>query len=202
MGLEPLGQQVGGRLVAGGGNRRENRPGGAGSGLIGDERQRSDRSGLAVAALGVGAICEALRSVLTRRPANIERPTITVHRTTTTDSPIPGAVGNGVDTPPAARPPRSPRTNTNSPVRISRIGSDHLQVFIRPAHGCSELLALVERLEQLIGAGYDTIDVVFEPATRDQSATRNEPVRPRDAVATRNDSGTSTDAKLSPLARA
>jgi hypothetical protein len=87
-------------------------------------------------------------------------------------------------------------------VRISRIGSDHLQVYIRPADGCSELRALVDRLEQLIGAGYDTIDVVFEAVTRDQSAGGDHAVRPRDAPATRDGSGTSTDANTPPLARA
>lgn len=123
---------------------------------------------------------------------------ISVNATPPNHPPNPGTVENGVGT----RPRRPPGAHTNNPVRISRIGSDHLQVFIRPVYGCRELLALVERLEQLIDAGYDTIDVVFEGAPRDLSAAHNEPVHPRDALATRNDSGTSTDAKLSPVARA
>jgi hypothetical protein len=87
-------------------------------------------------------------------------------------------------------------------VRISRIGSDRLQVFIRPAHGCRELLALVDRLEQLIDAGYDAIDVVFESTYDGRSAARGERIRPRDALTTRNGNGTPTDAKAPPEARA
>lgn len=51
---------------------------------------------------------------------------------------------------------------TNNPLRIGLIGVDHIQVFIRPAHGHDELLALVERLELLIDAGYEAVDVVVE----------------------------------------
>ncbi len=47
-------------------------------------------------------------------------------------------------------------------MRIGRIGTDHIQVAIRPAVGDEELLALVVRLEQLLDAGYGAIDVVFE----------------------------------------
>jgi len=49
-------------------------------------------------------------------------------------------------------------------VRIGRIGADRIQVVIRPAIGDTEMLAVVHRLDQLIDAGYDTIDVVFESA--------------------------------------
>ncbi len=103
--------------------------------------------------------------------------------------------------PPAISGSTSPGAGANNPVRISRVGSDHLQVFVRPAYGCRELMALVERLEQLIGAGYDAIDVVFEAAPRNLFAVREKPTRPRDSAVTRNGSGTSTDAKAPPLAR-
>ena len=62
--------------------------------------------------------------------------------------------------------PEPPGKTVRNPVRISRIGADHLQVFIRPVDGDQELLALVGRLEELIGAGYEVIDVVFERARR------------------------------------
>lgn len=52
--------------------------------------------------------------------------------------------------------------HTSNPVRIGRIGADHIQVSIRPAFDEAELLVLVDRLERLIEAGYDSIDVVFE----------------------------------------
>lgn len=53
-------------------------------------------------------------------------------------------------------------TIPTNPARIGRVGADHVQVFIRPVLRGTELLAVVERLEQLFDAGYDTIDVVFE----------------------------------------
>lgn len=87
---------------------------------------------------------------------------VTAHR------PTPGAVAERIGSPPAARRPRPPGGHISNPLRIGRIGSDHLQVFIRPVHGSTELRALVERLEQLIDAGYDTVDVVFEAATHER----------------------------------
>jgi hypothetical protein len=129
---------------------------------------------------------EAFDGLVTRRgrDPSIGRPhpasgQDSVRRIPPDHGPIPGAVENGVDAP-AVRRPRTP--GLGNPVRISRIGSDHLQVFIRSAHGCKELLALVDRLEQLVDAGYDTIDVVFEAATRDLYAM-GEHVGPRDALA-------------------
>ena len=74
-----------------------------------------------------------------------------------------------------------------NPVRISRIGSDHLEVFIRRVDGCGELLALVDRLEQLIGAGYDTIDVVFDAAHHSRPAGPAEPSADRTGAAPRRD---------------
>lgn len=65
--------------------------------------------------------------------------------------------------PPTPVDPVRRTTGLHNPVRISRIGSDRLEVLIRPVDGCRELRALVDRLERLIGAGYDAIDVVFEP---------------------------------------
>ncbi|MGB3409857.1 MAG: hypothetical protein WBA45_01565 [Microthrixaceae bacterium] len=53
-------------------------------------------------------------------------------------------------------------THTSNPVRIGRISNDQVQVFIRPMLDNDELLAVVERLERLLDAGYDSIDVVFE----------------------------------------
>lgn len=66
-----------------------------------------------------------------------------------------------VSTPAAPRPGRS-AAQTSHPVRIGRIGADHIQVSIRPALHDAELLVLVDRLALLIDAGYDSIDVVFE----------------------------------------
>lgn len=75
--------------------------------------------------------------------------------------------------PPAARRD-GPRARTNNPVRISRIGSDHLQVHSQDPAGCAELLALVERLERLIDVGYDAIHVIFEgPPPEQRQRDRN-----------------------------
>ena len=77
----------------------------------------------------------------------------------------------------AARRPRpAVGAHANNPVRIERIGTDHVQVFIRPARGDAELRLGVERLEQLFDSGFDTIDVVFEPSSRPAS----DPDRPAD----------------------
>lgn len=96
-----------------------------------------------------------------------------VRASSTDHVPIAGAVENGVDR--SARQQTAPATATSNPVRISRIGSDHLQVFIRSPHGDRELLALVERLEQLVDAGYDAIDVVFEAAPHDRHVRDAQP---------------------------
>lgn len=71
---------------------------------------------------------------------------------------------------------RSPTAGAHpsNPVRIGCIGTDRIQVSIRPAFDEAELLALVERLEQLVDAGYATIDLVLEgpvgaPRTTDLS---------------------------------
>lgn len=71
----------------------------------------------------------------------------------------------------------SPSAHTSNPVRIERIGTDHVQVFIRPARGDAELRLGVERLEQLFDSGFDTIDVVFESSSR----LASDPDRPADA---------------------
>jgi hypothetical protein len=57
------------------------------------------------------------------------------------------------------------RAYTSNPVRIRRIGTDHIQVFIRPASGDAELVLGVERIERLFDAGFDTIDVVFDASS-------------------------------------
>ena len=62
---------------------------------------------------------------------------------------------------PATHPP-APGPHTSNPARINRIGTDHVQVLIRPTFGDAELRTLVERIEQLVGAGFQTIDVAFE----------------------------------------
>ena len=62
-------------------------------------------------------------------------------------------------------------------MRIGRIGADHIQVSIRPAVDDAELLALVGRLERLIGAGYDSIDVVFDEPGSATSARGPEQIR-------------------------
>jgi hypothetical protein len=72
---------------------------------------------------------------------------------------------------------------------------------LRAPSAASELRALVERLEQLIGAGYETIDVVFERPPRGLSDAHDENVCPSDDWVTRHDSGTATDANVTPLAR-
>lgn len=82
---------------------------------------------------------------------------------TTRRSP-PGAPGHRIAPPQVARRPRPPDTHTGNPVRIDRIGTDHVTVSIRPVRDGTEILAVVARLERLIDAGYDTIDVAFEPA--------------------------------------
>jgi hypothetical protein len=69
------------------------------------------------------------------------------------------------------------RAYTSNPVRIERIGTDHIQVFIRPASGEAELLLGVERIERLFDAGFDTIDVVFEAS----SHLARSPERPANA---------------------
>ncbi len=103
--------------------------------------------------------------------------------------------------PRASRRPMAPGAYTNNPLRIDRIGTDHLEVVIRPVHGRTELLALVERLEQLIDAGYDTLDVADDRATHEVSAP-DESVQVRDTVTSGAGMGTSTDAKAPPTARA
>lgn len=123
-------------------------------------------------------------------------------RTRTNHRPNPEAVKELVGPPQAARRPGPRGVYTNNPLRISRIGTDHLQVFIRPVQGCTELLALVERLEQLIDVGYDAIDVVFETATRDPSVAPDVAVLARNTMTASEDTGTSTDAMVPPLARA
>ena len=65
-------------------------------------------------------------------------------------------------TPVARQSRRTLRVCTSNPVRIGRIGADHIEVFIRPASGEAELVLGVERIERLFDAGFDTIDVVFE----------------------------------------
>lgn len=101
-------------------------------------------------------------------------------------------------------PPDDPalRSRPSNPLRIGLIGSDHVQVFIRPAHGEHELLALVDRLERLIDAGYETVDVVFETASSRVVATPDLPVRSvRDSVLAGRDTGVFTDATTSPAMR-
>lgn len=72
----------------------------------------------------------------------------------------------------------TPGAHTSNPVRIGRIGADHIQVSIRPAFDDAELLALVDRLEQLVDAGYDTIDVVLEGRDApDHAARSTDPAR-------------------------
>ncbi len=96
---------------------------------------------------------------------------------TCTDQLVTTPLTSGSSTPddPAPRSPAGDRPDAlHHPVRISRIGSDRLEVLIRPVDGCRELLALVDRLERLIGAGYDAIDVVFEPTRSSWSSRREE----------------------------
>lgn len=62
--------------------------------------------------------------------------------------------------PPTNDPP--PGAPTSNPVTIGRIGTDHIQVSIRPVLDDTELQATLHRLEQLIDAGYATVDVVLE----------------------------------------
>jgi hypothetical protein len=71
----------------------------------------------------------------------------------------------------AGRPARQ-RGHTSNPLRIDRIGTDHMRVHIRPAVGRAELRALVERIEQLLDAGYETIHVVAETVTHEPEPTR------------------------------
>lgn len=52
--------------------------------------------------------------------------------------------------------------HTTNPVQIGLIGTDHIQLSIRPAPDDAELLVLVDRVEQLIDAGYDSFEVVLE----------------------------------------
>lgn len=58
------------------------------------------------------------------------------------------------------------REFASSPVRIERIGTDHVQVFIRRARSDAEIALGVRRIEQLFDAGYDAIDVVFDASSR------------------------------------
>lgn len=81
------------------------------------------------------------------------------------------------------------------PLRIGRIGADHIEVVVRPVLGPEELLALVDRFERLIDAGYDTIDVVVEPVRRHPAAAASELVRACSTVAIDDDRTTETDDK-------
>ena len=69
----------------------------------------------------------------------------------------------------------NPMSTTSNPMRIARIGTDHIQVVIRPAVGRTELLGLVERLERIIDAGYDAVEVVVEGAMETTSLARPAP---------------------------
>lgn len=81
--------------------------------------------------------------------------------------------------PPDGHRPAPAGAPTSNPLRIVRIGADHVQVLIRPAQGGTELRALVDRLEQLVDAGYATIDVAFESVRRET----NELTRPAPSAA-------------------
>ena len=103
---------------------------------------------------------------------------------------------------PTTRPDdRDLRIRPSNPLRIGLVGADHIQVFIRPAHGEQEFLALVDRLERLIDAGYETVDVVFESASSGSFPAADKPVRLRDLVTTHRDVGMFTDAATAPLGR-
>lgn len=80
----------------------------------------------------------------------------------TTLRPATEAIEGRAGRPALGRSPTPPGAHPSNPVRIGCIGTDRIQVSIRPAFDDAELLALVDRLEQLVDAGYDTIDVVLE----------------------------------------
>lgn len=80
------------------------------------------------------------------------------------------SMANPLDLP--SRPPARPA----NPVRISRIGTNSVQVTIRPPADDTELMALVGRMEQLVAAGFESIDVVYEDAPgapRDRNPLRS-----------------------------
>lgn len=79
-----------------------------------------------------------------------------------TRRPAPKAVRDRVSSPQVARGARSPGADTSNPVRIDRIGTDRIEVSIRAVHDRTEVLALVERLDQLMEAGVGAIDVSFD----------------------------------------
>ena len=88
----------------------------------------------------------------------------------------PGAQRTGAPTIDATA--RSPRPSTVNPVRIGRIGTDNIQVFIRPPASDTEFAALIDRMDQLVAAGYETIDVVFEDAPQRGAGTRTATTEP------------------------
>ncbi len=104
---------------------------------------------------------------------------------------------------PTTRPDdRGLRVSPSNPLRIGLIGVDHIQVFIRPAHGEHEFLALVDRLERLVDAGYETVDVVFESSSGGGSSVAvNGSVHSRVPVSALRDVGMFTDAATAPLGR-
>jgi hypothetical protein len=51
------------------------------------------------------------------------------------------------------------RAYTSNPVRIERIGTDHVQVFVRPASGDAELVLGVEHSRRSAASGNPTIRV-------------------------------------------
>jgi hypothetical protein len=53
------------------------------------------------------------------------------------------------------------------PARIVCIGTDQVQVVVAPNLGAAELAAVAHRIDQLLDAGYDTVDVVSTPTPSD-----------------------------------
>ena len=99
------------------------------------------------------------------------------------------------------RGPRPRGGRLTNPLRIGQIGVDRIQVFIRPVHGDTELLALVNRVKRLIAAGWEMVDVVVEEAPLDLTTVPEELARLRGSVTTGHDTGTSTDATAPALQR-
>lgn len=88
--------------------------------------------------------------------------TPTDHRPPATTRSVPRTTENLAVPFSQGRWPRPQGGSTPHLVGVGRIRADRIQVSTRPALGVAEILALVEGLEQLIDAGYETVDVVLE----------------------------------------
>ncbi len=75
-----------------------------------------------------------------------------------------------------------PSIGAGVPASIVRIGTDQVHVVVRPNLEPGEFAAVARRIEQLLEAGYETVDVISNPAPSDPPARRRAGQNPDDAV--------------------